>query len=587
MADILDSKSKRWINGMLRRVSFYGTREKGYADSGLWLFLKHVKTFDEHDRENPIKPLDVDKYQYLVYVFLHMLALNEMFMPKSRQVKMSWAAAIFATWYARTAPHRLIVVQSEKEDKANALVTKGRQDPSGGRMSFIEHELPWWLKDYNIIGGAGNRVGELVYTPSRTTEQGIVIPWFGSRILAVAQGPNQVRSLVPSLYLGDEAGMWDMFSETWTAAAAAVKSGGDTSKMFAFSSVYAGSQYNDAILEGIDVSEGKEGYQIEYSGIRAMDDIVNRLPSGKLPRGLRSFETPSGMPVLEVHYTADPDKRPDTEQGKAWMERASRPYINGGTASADWQREMEIDYFASGGSLVFPMASDPKAKIWHPVMTLRDVRNLGLKLYAGYDYGPRNPSAFIVWGQAPDGKWYAIDEIYEPCVNYVEHCKKIKTNKWSASKLIQKIVCDPQMMAEDQQTLSGKSSMLALFREQGVRMVPGNKGADLRFVQLLRYLWRDPANPQLVICENCWNLKREVQRLKWQPQSGKVARTSNLPEKIMDKNNHGFDASAYLHDTRPKPPEFVALKRGGMTWDQAMERIRRHEEEQELRRYAV
>lgn len=586
MAHKLNDQDRLWINAALRDISFYGTPEKGYADSGFWKFVQLVKTKDEHAVGDPVHPLDINKYTYLQVVWLHMLHMTRGLIPKSRQIRMSWAAAIFAVWFARSAPHRLVIFQSMKDEDAQLMVSRGKKDPVGGRMSLIENELPWWLKDYNIISGEGNRVGELVYTPTKQTDQGVMIPWYGSRIMAVPQGANQVRGKVVSLYMGDEAGLWDDFTETWGAVSPAVRSGKGNSKMFAFSSVYAGSQFNDAILEGC--AENESGVDIEYTGIPEMRDIVEKMPGRSLPRGLRSFCTPSGMPVLEVHYASDPDKRPDTETGRAWLAAAAQDYI-GGTASPDWQREMEINYSASGGSLVFPEAQNPLAKIWHRPLTMKDVRQMGLKLYAGYDYGARNPSAFIIWGQAPAGSpgpmWYAIDEIYEPCVNYVQHSSKIKSNKYMASKMVEKVICDPQLMAKDQQTESGKASMLELFRKKGLIMEPGRKGADLVMIQLLRLWWSDQDNPQLVVCSNCWNLAREIRLLKWQTLKGQAALSKSLVEKVMDKNNHAFDASAYMHDTRPRPPQIGQDGgRMGMTWADEEKRQRR---EDELEKYAA
>lgn len=575
----LSLENRRWIEEQQARVAFYGTPEKGYADSGLWEFLQYVKTKDEHDHQNPVKALDWEKYSYAQVVFLHMLHLGNAYIPKSRQVRMSWLAVIFASWFARTAPHRLVMFQSMKEDDANKMVSLGSKDPVGGRLSFVEHHLPWWLQDQNIISGRGNMVGELVYSPKEVGDGGVRVHWHGSRVLAVPQGANQVRGKVPSLYLADEAGLWDDFRESWTAAAAAVQSGGveSRSKMFALSSVYAGGQFNDSILEGLDPGGGGEA-SLEYTGIPEMRGIVDMLPGRKLPRGMRSLVTKSGTPVLEVHYSVDPDKRPDTEVGRRWLDAASKRYI-GGTSSPEWLREMEIDYEASGGMLVFPQLMDPKCKVWHAPLTFKDIKRMRLRLLAGYDYGAVNPAAFVVWGIAPDGKRYLIWEMYEPVLNYVDHCEKIKSCPYVASGMVEKIVCDPQMMAKDQQTESGKKSMLELYRQQGVFMQPGRKGADVTLVQLYRYWWRDLENPECFICENCWNTKRELQRLKWREYSGAVARRRNLPEEIEDKNNHTFDASAYVLDTQPKPPRFDEVRRGGMTWADVDREMRRAEEE--------
>jgi hypothetical protein len=213
---------------------------------------------------------------------------------------------------------------------------------------------------------------------------------------------------------------------------------------------------------------------------------------------------------------------------------------------------------------------------------------MGLKLIGGYDFGARSPSAFVIWGQDPKGIWYCIDEIYEPCHNYVEHCAKIKANPYVASKMVTQIICDSQMAAETQMRIGGKSSMIDLFAEQGVIMSPGRKGADLTLVQLLRFWWRDMDKPEAFICENCWNTKREIMGLKWHPQTGANARVRNAPDKIMDRNNHAFDASAYPLDTRPKPPAFLLNERGqGRTWNDVDQRMKDAERERNYADYRV
>lgn len=577
----LDLKTIRWINSKLREVSFYGTPEKCYTDSGFWLFVNQVLTKDEHDPFRPVKPIDVERYQYLQVIWLHMLHLTSLWIPKSRQTKLSWAVCIFAAWIARTAPHRRILFQSYREEDAEDMVTKGRDDPMGGRISLIENELPNWLRDPNIIGGKGNRVGELIYYPNRETEQGITIPWYGSRINALPQGMHKSRGKVPSLYIGDEVGIWEEFKASWSAVAPAVDSGLGYSKMFAVSSVYRGSEFNDGILEGLNTEDDSVESNIDYSGIPAMDDIVRRLPEGHLPRGLRSFVTMSGNPILEVHYSADPDKRPETEQGASWLKRASSRYT-GGVKSPEWQREMEIRYNAAGGFLIFPELSNPLSKIWHRPLTPRDVISMNLKLYGGYDFGQRSSSAFTIWGQSPERVWYLIDEIYEPCLNYVDHCRRIKENPYVAAGMVKKIVCDPQMSAEVHATKRGNVSTLSLFEGEGVMMTPGLKGADMLFMQLLKHWWSDPENIGCHICENCWNSKREFQGLRWHVYKNKTAMDRNQPEKIMDKNNHTFDSGAYLHATMPKPPLMKAqgTKRRWYTVDEIREKRERDAREE-------
>jgi hypothetical protein len=66
-------------------------------------------------------------------------------------------------------------------------------------------------------------------------------------------------------------------------------------------------------------------------------------------QGISARQTKLGFNVLRVHYSADPDKDPQTPQGRRWMEEAKK-----GMADARWRQEHEIDYGALGGQLVFP-----------------------------------------------------------------------------------------------------------------------------------------------------------------------------------------------------------------------------------------
>lgn len=591
----LPANDRRYIEDRMAEICYYGTPEKGYADSGFWKYLSYVKTFDAHDYENPVKPLDVARYSYLQVVWLHMLNLSSCAFPKSRQLRMSWAACIFATWFARTAPHRLIVFQSKKDDDAKKMVSLGDKSPGVGRMDCIEQNLPWWLKDYNICSGKGNNVGELQYSPKPISVEGVKVPWYGSRVIAIPQGADQVRSLTASLYLGDEPAFWDDFEGTWTTVAPAIRSAMGNSKMFAFSSVLAGSGYNNKILESSERASSDSMYvEPENTGIPAMRPIYEKmLVNGQLPQGMRSWETPSGLPVLEIHYTADPDKRQDTEAGRKWLNQAASEYT-GGVESPAWRREYEIDYGAMGGTLVFPELYNPQHPVFTPKMTTREVRARGMKIYAGYDFGRRHPSAFTVWGHEtymvegdtrPRSRWHALWELYETCDNYVEHCRKIRSCPYFAAGMIEIIKCDPQMGDRNQYSKKGmsgsKTSMLKLFEEEGIILSPGQKGADLSLVELLKFWWSDPTDLRCFITSGCPNLQRELRGLKWEEHASAATASRKSPlEKIMDKNNDAFDSSAYVLTSRPKPADMP--RRGSFNLTDYREEERRRAQDKEV-----
>ena len=81
--------------------------------------------------------------------------------------------------------------------------------------------------------------------------------------------------------------------------------------------------------------------------------------------GLSERVTSGHVPVLRLHYSADPKKRPGTPDGDLWIDLASQGYP-GGTSSPRWRKEMEIDYGALGGTRLFSSWEQWTAQ--HPIL---------------------------------------------------------------------------------------------------------------------------------------------------------------------------------------------------------------------------
>ena len=257
-------------------MQFYGTPERGYTDSGLWKFLAKCYTKDEHSQQ-PVKPLMGDDPDYLKIVFLYMLACPKLALPKSRQIRMSWAAVSFVSWFSRTAPYRNTLYQTKKEKDANKMVSYGKKTPAKGRLDFVEHHLPAYLQDYNIVSGSGSNTGSMTYAPLAVGPGGLAVPWYGSCVEAVPQGSDQVRGETTTLYVSDEAAFQEDFKDAMTAIVPAVNGGG---RYIALSSVKKGSFFNQLVLEGID----------DYHEIRN-----NIHPAVKRGLDLMGMEWPKGM----------------------------------------------------------------------------------------------------------------------------------------------------------------------------------------------------------------------------------------------------------------------------------------------------
>ena len=122
----------------------------------------------------------------------------------------------------------------------------------------------------------------------------------------------------------------------------------------------------------------------------------------------------NGFVIATLHYTADPRKR-----GKAWKQEAMR-----GMSKAHAEQEFEISYDAMLGEKVFPeIQSRQDEIILHEGPFVGNDWPRSTPMWAGFDYGARNPSSFHVY-TAVDGILYAIWELYEPCKDIVAFTNK-------------------------------------------------------------------------------------------------------------------------------------------------------------------
>lgn len=184
-------------------------------------FARWVKTKDEHDAAHPVKSFPIKPY--VGDVFREIKAAEILFLPKSRQLMVTWICCIYCLWLAKAFAHRLIYIQGKKEGDSAALVFNGGKSRNWdtARISFIESHLPDWLRD-DV---------EASSSPSR-----LLFP-NGSIIEAIPQGGDMVRSKVPSLVFSDEAAFQPEFADAYTAMLPVCKQGG---KLVAVSSANPG-----------------------------------------------------------------------------------------------------------------------------------------------------------------------------------------------------------------------------------------------------------------------------------------------------------------------------------------------------------
>ena len=266
--------------------------------------------------------------------------------------------------------------------------------------------------------------------------------------------------------------------------------------------------------------------------------------------------TSQGVPVLRLHYSADPGKDPRTMAGRVWLERAAGAYP-GGMESSDWQKEMEIKYTAGSGGRVFP-----QWEYWQeqgfPIIIPSPVATEDARIWGSYDHGYANPCCYLVHATYPDGRRCTLWELYAPELEVHEIAAIIKGesvrtqdgrefdgNPYAGQESMK--IADPEIDRRTQSASnSQKKRIIELFQLEGVNFVKGERGGDLTVLNWLRgTLWADPRHPQYQIADCCQGLIWELGRLTLKPMSPTMLKTRNASEELLDRDNHAWDALKY------------------------------------------
>lgn len=164
-----------------------------------------VYTQDEHDSENPIKPLPMEK-EYLRDVVT--LFLNEplLLIEKSRQMLITWVMVACHLWDAQFHEGRRIFFQSKKEKDANALVD---------RAKLIYNHYP---EPYKTV------IHQLY--PANQSYLKLEFPKHTSIIEGTPQGGDQLRMYTASRIFSDEMAFQERAEEAFIAAKPTITGGG-------------------------------------------------------------------------------------------------------------------------------------------------------------------------------------------------------------------------------------------------------------------------------------------------------------------------------------------------------------------------
>lgn len=250
--------------------------------------------------------------------------------------------------------------------------------------------------------------------------------------------------------------------------------------------------------------------------------------------------------IVPLHYSADPNKDPHTVEGKAWFIEAENAYL-GGSSSLGFRRELEMDWSAGSGELVFANFIDMESKI----LVNPFIPDTTYELYGGLDWGDNNPCAFLVLAFDLYGKCTVVWEWYQDHVPSIEAVAQAILMCPYYDRL-RRIMADPTMWNENQYQQSGKTSLARIFSEdlpENLRiqkLVPAHYRSDTLMIQKMQIRWNSES-VRLQISKICGNLIRELRNLRYRETRGDI----NNSDKIINKDNHAWDALKYCLLSHP------------------------------------
>ena len=491
------------------------------AESFEYFVFRWAKTFDPHDKLNPVKNFPDKQYlRYLAKEFQH--GPDIQYIAKSRQLMVSWLLAARTVWEILYHPHAWAVFQSKKLEDAAEMIYD--TVPSKARASFIMAHLPPWMQVCICVDGE-KRITKPFSLDQKTFSYGSIILPNGSRAEALAQGPAQIEGKVPSFLCSDESSLQEEWQQSWAAAMPCIAGGG---KAIAVATMRLPSAYGEEIAPCDDVD-----------------------PDGEF-RGVARFKTKRGGEGIRVHYSADPEKDPRTPEGAKWFVEETAK-MDGGYDGSDWQQHMEINPQSIAGTRAIPYWATIASQVVVDDIPY-EVASLWV-LTSGLDYGARNKTVWTVRARDYEGNSYLVHELAIPANETQGITGFAALMKQSAyfNRVNGKIAADPSIWNEDQNTTSGIVSKAKLFEQAGVRLVPakakGQVADEVLLNRLHGYYWAgydEPGFvPRLFICRSCRETIGGLPKLMYQDRKGVAFDTNSLVEKLVDRKNDWWDSLKY------------------------------------------
>ena len=175
----------------------------------LYWLQNFTRTFDEHwEKRRIYPPLQAYKRfprkRYFPVIFSRLVTEPLLWIPKSREMMLSWALAGYASWAAQFHERVRAIFQSQKQEKSNELVT-GRGS-EGYVKTLYSRQDDWLQRRYPLASRLADMPADKFTWGHQSLVQGM------------AGGPDQVRSYHPTIFIMDEAAHIDGAEDSYNAA---------------------------------------------------------------------------------------------------------------------------------------------------------------------------------------------------------------------------------------------------------------------------------------------------------------------------------------------------------------------------------
>lgn len=498
-----------------------------------WYWIRNYpRTRDQLDPKAPFK--NFPDLNYLAYLTDLYLTERVVSVAKSRRTIATWHAVAFNLWDCLFWEGRTCGFQNEDQEKANEMIA----------MAWLMYQsLPSWMKSRS---------------PCSQTAKKLTFLTRHSELIAVPQGPDTLRMFTFSRITSDEVGTQKFCPETYKAAKQTI-TGRSMEKSGQL--IYIGTA-KDAWWELL-VNDKLERPDPPPPIFRKqlIPDAQPLTPRHAWPPhwGMEVVKlADSGYVTVFLHHTADPEKR-----SREWIAFARQ-----GISPEDWAQEMDIDFKAKSGKKALAVFEKWRHKIvvpwfqpphWWP-------------RWSSHDYGLSNPYSCHFYTMGPDRTIYAYWEHYNTGPLHT-HLEPIKAHE-DFPKLKAKILDSTAWTAWNQSSVTSPEgltshmvkSIAQMHEDAGVDVIPASKQVQDRVkVQIYLAHWNEEVmerggEPTFKIMDNCHSMIDEIPGIRWKKPSYQAQQEGQIPEKLIDANNHAFDEGAYalLHLSDPgiEPVEY-------------------------------